>query len=163
MRLSSSLLFLLCASVVVGCYDDVDEESGPDDPVTLYFEPVGYGQRGTMRDTTEIAIRSEEEWSVYRDSLRPVAPFRPVDFTQGLILLAALPQTTSGHSIDFVAVEEYDSVAVAEYVVSIPAEDCLTASVETVPFQAVFVRLTELPFNFTRDTEEYRCTFGRRR
>lgn len=155
---------LLAAALLISmaaCSDEDVEE--PDSTELLYFEPIGYGQSGTLSDTTESVFRSEVEWRSYRDSLRPIAPFEPVDFSQSIVLLAALPQTTSGHSIDFVTVEIRDSVAVAEYVVGVPSDDCLTASAQTVPFQAIMVRQTDKPVRFTRDTEEYRCTLGRRR
>lgn len=160
-----SLTTLIAAVLVLSlssCGADSEFEPEPESHV-LYFEPIGYGQSGTLSDTTEILIRTEEEWAIYRDSLNPIAPFKPVDFTQSVVLLAALPQTTSGQIVDFVTVEERDSVAVAEYIVNIPAEDCLTATAESVPFQAVMVRRTDLPVRFVHETEEFRCTFGRRR
>ncbi len=162
-KILPSLMAAVLVCSIQGCSGTSAEEETEGRSEVLYFEPIGYGQSGTLTDTTEIVLRTEEEWKVYRDSLRPVAPFLPVDFSQGVILLAALPQTTSGHGIDFVTVEERDSVTVAEYVVNMPAEDCLTASAETVPFQAIMVRRTDLPVRFTHETEEYRCTFGIRR
>ncbi|MEX1054864.1 MAG: hypothetical protein WED81_02475 [Rhodothermales bacterium] len=126
----------------------------------LYFEPIGYGQNAALSDTTIIAIRDEATWKAYQDSLRPIAPFDSVDFSQAIVLLSALPQTTSGFIIEFVSVEERDSVTVAEYVVNAPGSDCLTGHTEAVPFQAVLVRRTNLPVQFQAHTEEYRCTFG---
>lgn len=159
---STSLMAAVLIYSQLGCDVEIDSDEEARTEV-LYFEPIGYGQSGTLTDTTEVIIRSEEEWETYRDSLRPVAPFKPVDFSQSVVMLVALPQTTSGHSIEIVTVEERDSVTVAEYIVSIPSDDCLTASAETVPFQAVMVRRTDLPPRFARETEEYRCTFGPRR
>ena len=160
-----ALPFLAAAVLIafLGCVDtEADEDSEPETEV-LYFEPIGYGRSGSLSDTTEVVLRSEEAWQTYRDSLNSVAPFVEVDFSQSVVLLAALPQETSGYSIDFLSVEEGDSIAVAHYVVSIPAEDCLTAIATAVPFQAVMVRRTDKPVQFTREVEEYRCTFGRRR
>lgn len=166
MRLRIPVPLIFAAAVLIaflGCGDsEADEEAEPEAEV-LYFEPVGYGRSGALSDTTEIVLRTEEEWQIYRDSLNPVAPFAEVDFSQSVLLLAALPQETSGHSIDFLSVEERDSNAVAHYLVSIPAEDCLTAIADAVPFQVVMVRRTDMPVQFTREIEEYRCTFGRRR
>lgn len=163
MRLNHTSLFAaLVLGLLQGCGGGADAETEP--PVeVLYFEPIGYGQSGSLTDTTEIVLRTEEEWAAYRDSLRPIASFKPVDFSQSVVLLVALPQATSGHLIEFVGVEERDSVTVAEYVVGVPAEDCLTATAEAVPFQAVMVRRTELPVRFQHKPEEYRCTFGPRR
>lgn len=158
---------LICSTLLLlsllGCDEENAGADETDEAEVLYFEPIGYGQSGSLKDSTETVIRTQEKWAAYRDSLKPLAPFDSVDFSQAVVLLVALPQTTSGHSIELVAVEEHDSIAVATYVVNIPAEDCLTATAETVPFQAVMVRRTDLPVHFAHETEEYRCTFGRRR
>ncbi len=154
-------LTLLTACILAGCgQGDTETDPAPASEV-LYFEQIGYGQRGALSDSVELVIRSPEEWAVYRDSLIPTAPFDSVDFAQTVIMLVALPQPTSGYSIEFVTVEDFDSVAVAEYVVSAPADDCLTAFAKSVPFSAIMVRRTEKPVRFERETEEYRCT-GRR-
>lgn len=157
------ILAAAVCTAIFGCGDSEADEDAVAEAEVLYFEPIGYGRSGTLSDTTEIVLRTEEEWLSYRDSLNPVAPFADVDFTQSVVLLVALPQETSGHSIDFLSVEESDSNAVAHYVVSVPAEDCLTAIADAVPFQAVMVRRTDKPVQFTHELEEYRCTFGRRR
>lgn len=152
-----SLLFL------TGCTSEDPSEEIEVESESLYFEPIGYGQRAALSDTLEMAFRSEAAWSVYRDSLNPIAPFDSVDFEQAIVLLVALPQVTSGYSIEFASVDRVDSVVVAEYVVNAPSEDCLTAFAEAVPFQAVLVRRTEMPVEFRHFAEEYRCTFGPRR
>lgn len=155
--------FLVLAGVLLtacGTGGSGDEQA---DGVPLYFEPIGAGNRASISDSTEIVLRSREEWYAYRDSLRPGVAFDSVDFTQAIVLLAALPQTTSGYGIEFVSVEVWDSLVVADYVVNAPSEDCLTAIAEVVPFQAILVRRTELPVQFRRSMDEYRCTFGPRR
>lgn len=162
MRILYRYLAILSVCILPGCVGDEDIDSAYESEV-LYFEQIGYGQRGSLTDSVEIAFRSPQEWAIYRDSLNPTAPFDSVDFEQGIVMLVALPQESSGHSIDFVNIEAYDSFTVAEYVVSAPAEDCLAAFAETVPFTAVMVRRTDNPVRFERETEEYRCTFGRRR
>lgn len=153
---------LLCSTLSAGCSPEAEEET-QEEPESLYFEPIGYGQRASISDTLELAFRDHASWVAYRDSLDPIAPFDTVDFSQAIVLLVALPQLTSGHSIEMVSVDRFETHVVAEYVVNIPSEDCLTAYSENVPFQAVLVRRTELPVTFTHTTEEYRCTFGPRR
>lgn len=146
--------------MLAGCESEQTDEQGGVFEESLYFEPIGYGRRALLTDTVEIAIRSSELWDLYRDSLDSVAPFDSVDFTQAIVLLAALPQTTSGYLIEFVSVDVIDTLVVAEYVVEAPSDDCLTATALTVPFQAVLVRRTDFPVEFRRIDEEYRCTFG---
>lgn len=158
---SAPLLFALL--LLPGCTLEETADEANADTESFYFEPIGYGQRAAIRDTIEVALRDQEAWDGYRDSLNPIAPFRSVDFSQAIVLLVALPQSTSGHSIDFASVDRIDSMVVAEYVVNVPGEDCLVAFSESVPFQAVLVRRTDLPVRFEHTTEEYRCTFGPRR
>ncbi len=157
---------MICLSLLAilpfGCTSEVEE--GPeDDGVPLYFEPISTGNRANISDTLELVIRDRESWIPVLDSLRPPTPIDSVDFQQAVLLLAALPQTTSGYSVEFTSVEERDTVVVAEYQVNAPADDCLTAHAEVVPFQVVLVRRTELPVRFERNVVEYRCTFGPRR
>lgn len=162
-RCAPVAIVLLALILFLGCGTGEPAEEVSFDMASLYFEPIGYGRQATLSDTLEIAIRSHEVWEAYRDSLRPVAPFDSVDFTQVVVLLAALPQTTSGYSIEFTSVDVVDSLVVAEYVVGVAGEDCLTTYATTVPFQAVLARRTDLPVEFRRSEEEYRCTFGPRR
>ena len=150
---------VLSTLLLAGCGKS-HEEPEPETITPLYFEPIGYGQNAALADTTIIAIRDAMTWKAYLDSLSPIAPFDSVDFSQAIVLLAALPQTTSGFIIEFVSVEERDSRAVAEYLVNAPGSDCLTGHTESVPFQAILVRRTNLPIRFQAHTKEYRCTFG---
>ena len=162
-RLRRALLVLVLAGNF-GCSGEAPDEGAILEPSTpLYFEAIGYGDRASLNDTTEIVIRDEDTWRAYADSLNPIAPFDTVDFSQAVVLLAALPQEASCYSVEFVSIEEGDTSAVAEYLVEIPDTDCLTAYANVVPFQAVLVRKTEKPFHFQRTTASYRCTFGRRK
>ena len=161
-HISVLLLLLIPGFLLGGCSSEsVSVEEPLSEP--LHFAAIGYGQHGTLKDTLEIVIRDRETWAAWQDSLRPVAPFLSVDFPQVIVLLVALPQTTSGHAVTFLSLDRMDSVIVAEYVVDIPSDDCLTAAAETVPFQAVLAQPTDLPIRFKRLEDEYRCTFGPRR
>lgn len=164
--LRHELLFLIVAVLVVGVAGCFGQGAPGDEDVAgvpLYFEPIGQGLRANLSDTTEVVFRDRASWLPISDSLRPPAPFDSVDFDQAIILVAALPQTTSGYALEFTSVEERDSVVVADYLVSAPSDDCLTGYAEVVPFQVILVRRTELPVEFVRSVEEYRCTFGPRR
>lgn len=140
-------------------------QQAADESEPLYFEPIGTGHQTTLPGTAvvELAIRDSATWAAYQDSLRPLAPFKAVDFSQAMVLLVAVPQTTSGYSVDVTSVEQTDSTIIASYVLNEPGMDCLTASVQTMPFSAVLVRRAEGPVRFVRTREEYTCTFGRRR
>ncbi len=161
-RISALLLFLLPGFLLGACSSESVSEEEPI-PEPLHFASIGYGQHGPLKDTLEIVIRDQETWAAWQDSLRPVAPFLSVDFSQAMVLLVALPQITSGYAVTFLSLDRMDSAIVAEYLVEIPAEDCLTAAAESVPFQAVLTHPTDSPIRFKRVEEEYRCTFGPRR
>lgn len=161
-RVSVLLLLLIPGFLLGGCTSESVSVEEPI-PEPLHFAAIGYGQYGSLIDTLEIVIRDQETWAVWQDSLRPVEPFLSVDFSQAMVLLIALPQITSGYGVTFLSLDRMDSEIVAEYLVEIPAEDCLTAAALTVPFQAVLTPPTDLPIRFKRVEEEYRCTFGPRR
>lgn len=163
LRFAVYLVAAVSTLIVSGCNDQQPAVDLGIQGEAFYFQPIGQGQSGLLSDTVEVALRTPEEWAAYRDSLNPVAPFDSVDFSQSIVLLVALPQMASGYAVEFTSVLVTDSVAVAEYLVDVPAEDCLMAFAETLPFQVVLVRRTELPFKFVRSEEEYRCTFGPRR
>ncbi|ARA93414.1 hypothetical protein AWN76_009780 [Rhodothermaceae bacterium RA] len=150
-----SLLFL--GVLALGCEDPPPPPE--DDPAgeVLYFEPIGFGTRARLRDTTEVVIRDSTTWAAYRDSLTATGPFRPVDFSQAVVLLAAVPAPSGGHLVEFEAVELVGDTLVAQYVLSVPGADCITAMGLTTPFQAVLARRTEAPARFVRRTEAYSC------
>lgn len=162
---SSAVLFA-AGLLLAACGGGGGAPAPPEDTSEpLYFEPIGMGPQARLADSTAVerVIRDAETWAAYTDSLRPVAPFKEVDFTQAMVLLAAVPQTTSGYSIAFASVEQTDSVVVATYTLNEPDTDCLMAATPTVPFGAVLVRRAEGPVRFVRQRESYRCTFGPRR
>lgn len=161
-RISTLLLLLIPGFLLGGCSSKSVSVEEPL-PEPLHFAAIGYGQYGALTDTLEIIIRDQETWASWQDSLRPVTPFLSVDFSQAMVLLVALPQTTSGYAVTFLSLDRMDSEIIAEYLAEIPAEDCLTAAALTVPFQAVLTPPTDLPIRFKRVEEEYRCTFGPRR
>ncbi len=161
-RIAAIPLSLMAGLLFGGCNGEPEAVEEPL-PEPVLFSAIGYGQYGALKDTLEIVIRDQETWAVWQDSLRPVAPFRSVDFSQAIVLLAALPQITSGHAVSFLSLDRMDTVLVAEYLVEIPSDDCLTSAAESVPFQAVLTPATDLPIRFKRLEEEYRCTFGPRR
>ena len=157
MNRSATLIpFLLM--VFAGCLQS--EESSPatvDEPESLYFESVGIGQAGSLSDTTEVLIRSEEDWQVLRDSLRVVEPFREVDFSQTMLLLVALPQSSGGYRIQMESVDKSDEEILASYAVYAPGPDCLTIMAETLPYQVVAVRRAEGTVRFNRRVIRETC------
>ena len=156
----ATIPLLLTAGLLFGGCNGAPEAVEEPLPEPVLFSAIGYGQYASLKDTLEIVIRDQETWAAWQDSLRPVAPFRSVDFSQAMVLLVALPQSTSGYAVSLLSLNRMDTVLVAEYLVEVPSEDCLTAAAESVPFQAALTPATEWPIRFSRLEEEYRCTFG---
>lgn len=148
-----SLLLLL----LTGCGDPPPPP--PEEPASevLYFEPIGFGMRAQFSDTTEVVIRDSTAWAAYQDSLTSTGTFQPVDFSQAIVLLAAVPAPTGGYTIEFDTVELVGDSLLAHYVVNVPGPDCITAMGLTTPFQVVLARRTDAPVRFVRRAEEYSC------
>lgn len=157
-------LIALCLSFAA-CAEEEAQSESVIEGTPLYFEPIGRGHEAALTDSTtmEMVFRQRSGWMEMADSLRPAMPFDSVDFEQAIVLAVAIPQTTSGYSVEFTSVEERDSVVIAEYMINAPSDDCLTTVADVVPFQAVMVRRTELPIRFKSGMQEYRCTIGPRR
>lgn len=147
----------LCV-LLTGCLKSDDAESPADvGPEALYFEAIGAGQAGTLSDTTETVIWTQDEWEVFRDSLRAPEPFGPVDFDQTMLLVAALPRPSGGYRVQFESVEKEGERITASYVVFAPGPDCMTIMALTLPFQVVAARRATGDVVFHRRVELESC------
>jgi hypothetical protein len=127
----------------------------------LYFEPIGRGQSTAVLDTIEAVIRTPESLEDYLRQLRPPYPFRPVDFSQAMVILVAVPAPGGGYSVDIESVEMYEEQIRVEYVVTIPGDDCVTSIGQNTPFVATLVRRAEGEVRFTHRVEEMLCGLER--
>lgn len=148
---------LLSLTLAYGCRP-ADRDAAPQEWDALYFESIGRGQSGALTDTTEVVLRDSSDWAELRQSLRPRAPFAEVDFSQSMVFVAALPQTSGGYEVQFDGVDISDSVIVASYVLSEPASNCLTTMALTLPFDAIAVRKAEGAVTFRRRIERVSCS-----
>jgi len=137
---------------------------GPSGPATeisftaaLSFAPLGRGTNARI-DTTERIVEEADIWTVYQDSLRPIQPFKPVNFDQEMVVLAALPVPSGGYDLRFESIEIAETGATAYYRLYVPGRDCRVTVGPGVVFQAVRVARTELSFTFEREEETIRCT-----
>ncbi len=134
-----------------GCLKDSDEDASVEvGSESLYFEAIGSGQAGSLTDTTEIVLRTESEWLGYGDSLRSPESFRPSDFSQTMLVLVALPQSSGGYRIQMESVEKGQDGLIASYVVYAPGPDCMVIRAQTLPFQVVAVRRAPGVITFRR-------------
>ena len=125
----------------------------------LVFDRLALGQTGAFTTRVERVYRDEDSWRGAMDSLRiNVAP-PPVDFTQSMVVLLALPQETGGYSIEVQTVESRAEGLVIEYELSVPADDCIPIVGAALPFQAVEVRRADGPVTFVQEKFRYECTW----
>jgi len=151
-------LFILPA--LTGCVKKA--EVVIDDTEFLPFDNLGVGPTATLTDTTEILLYSPDEWDAYRSRLHSVGAFKPVDFTQEMVALIAVPEESGGYSVEVESVEQKDSVIVVSYVLLSPERDCVTPMGRAVPYQAVSVRRADGPVRFERRTATFPCTVDNR-
>lgn len=146
---------LVAGLFLVGCAptaEDIVETSE-----VLVFERLGMGHSGTVRDTVQAVARTEAEWAALQQSVRPMEPFRKVDFTQYMVALVAVPTESGGYIVEVESVEEDEGVITVSYVLNTPKSDCVTLVAEAMPFQAVVVRRAEGDVHFSRRIERYSC------
>lgn len=134
------------------------EEDLAEEP--LYVEPIGFGQRSLLADTTRVLVRDSVRWATLRDSLRPQNPFTPVDFSQAMVALVAVPVRSGGYDVTIGSVIAVDSTIRIEYTLTRPGEDCLTAYSPSTPFHAVLIRRTAGTPVFEQRVETANCTTG---
>ncbi len=154
------LLMIVLLPALTGCGPKA--ETVVDDAEILPFDNLGVGPTATLTDTTEVLLYTPEAWDDYRVRLHSVGPFKPVDFTQEMVALVAVPEETGGYSVEIETVEVADSVIVVSYVLFSPERDCVAPMGRAVPYQAVSVRRATGPVRFERRTDTYPCTVDNR-
>lgn len=156
-RLRPLLTLLLCCSLV-GLMAGCGEEEPTPEPIL--FESLGTGQSATFEaDTTEVVVRTEEEWEAIREQMRPPQPFPPVDFDEDMVVVLARQARSGGYSVDVRRVERVGDEVVVRYVWGVPEDDCITIRGETTPFRVVaFERVEDADVRFEARRQIYRCS-----
>ena len=127
------------------------------EPTAFYFESFARGPHAAFSDTTTLVIRDEATWAAYQDQLRAVQPAEPIDFTQTMVLLAAVPTSAGGYFIEFESVEKAGEEIVASYLLTAPGRDCLVIPAPAMPYEVVLTRRDEAPVRFEQRTTTYPC------
>lgn len=144
------------AMLMIGCQEEPMVEQTRFSEV-IPFETIGIGQRGDFSEPTERMVYEEASWTALSASLRPLADFETVDFSQVMLAVIAIPVKSGGYTIEVESAELLDSVLTISYVMSEPGFDCITPPALAVPFQVIELRKTEAPVRFERRTERFRC------
>lgn len=128
--------------------------------VVLFFEPVAIGQAGSAQDTLEVVVRDSLAWVDASRQLRPLAPYKRVDFSQSVVVAVAIPTESGGYHVEVQSVEDMGDEVVVTYLFHEPARDCITLAALALPFQVVSVRrFDDKPVRFERATQRYECTW----
>ncbi len=141
--------------VLTSCEEPAVEIEDHSEP--LYFETIGRGHTGVGRDTLEVVVRDADSWARVSASIRPLAPFESVDFSQAMVALIALPTESGGYTIEVETVESLDGLITVSYLVNEPGTDCITPTALALPFQAVFFKREDGEVRFVRRTVAYSC------
>ncbi|NNE69420.1 MAG: hypothetical protein HKN29_03535 [Rhodothermales bacterium] len=157
MKAAHTLTALLVALSMTGCGADSEILTEGD---YLFFERIGIGQAGALTDTAEWVLRDSTSWAEAQEQLQPLAAFEPVDFSQEVVIVVAIPTESGGYHIELESVEEMEDHVLVSYLFHEPALDCITLSALALPFQAVSVKRFEgKPVRFERRTQKYECTW----
>jgi hypothetical protein len=124
----------------------------------VYFEALMRGQSASFADTVEVVVRDAGSWDAMLGRLETLLPMPQVDFSEGMVLLVAVPTPTGGTSIQFESVEDDGQTWIATYTIGMPARDCRAIEGVAVPFQAVVVPQSDRPVRFEHSIEPYPCT-----
>ena len=131
-------------------------DNGPD--AVLYFEAIGMGQYGSVRDTLEVVFRDQESFNNVLKQLTPLGPLPKVDFSQVMVGLVAVPTNSGGYVVEVKSVEKTADDISVTYEFSIPGPDCITLAALSLPFQLVIIQQSEGAVSFVREESRYRCT-----
>lgn len=101
-------------------------------------------QSSGITDRRRIAIRNAAEWADFWQQVTasesPAAPVPEVDFSQHMVIAAALGERPSGgYTVEIAGISASNGRPVATVVERAPGPDCITTSALTQPVDAVIV------------------------
>ena len=146
------------ALIVSGCLSGPQIDNDIVETEAVYFEPIGQGSTATFETVTQQVVYDVDSWSTYQQYMETVLPFREVDFSQLMVLFAAVPSNTGGVTVQFESVEIVGDELVVSYVLGEPGRDCRVMDLPSVPFQAIMLRRIDMPIRFEHRTEPQPCT-----
>ncbi len=138
-----------------GCEVQSDLIDGPDE--LLYFESIGLGHYGTVRDTLELVMRDEAAYLAAMEHVQPLDTLPEIDFEQTMVGLIAIPTNSGGYIIEVQSIEKTGDQITINYLFSTPGADCITLDALALPFQVVIIRQSEGQVTFVRESKAYTC------
>jgi hypothetical protein len=160
LRLLAATAMLVVAAGASGC--NVERPVVESGTTPLVFDVLGLGQHAVLPDSLPftVAVRDSAVWDTLAPDLRTFSPIGGVDFSQRMILVAAVPVEYGGHILTFQSVEADSTEIIATYMLTVPDDDCVTAMGLTTPFQAVAATRSDLPVRFVEERELISCDLG---
>lgn len=147
--------------LVAGCYAASDQEPETTSwPEMLQFASIGWGHHAPL-DSNRVTARiitTGAEWAAYQDSLQPLLPFHPVDFSTQMVILVATPVPTYGYALRIQLVESFEDTTTVTYRLFMPAEDCRVADLPGNAFDVVRLNRNAQPVRFVEETEALKCS-----
>lgn len=128
-----------------------------DDGEVLPYEQIGFGQRAVSHERMEGLARTEAEWEALADLVRPREPFLPVDFSQKMVALMAVPVQSGGYAVEVEQAEVVRDTVVISYIIYTPGSDCISTMGLAEPFQAISLKQAPGAVRFERKNERYSC------
>ena len=138
-----------------GCEEQPVVIDGPDE--LLYFESIGLGHHGSVRDTLELVMRDEAAYLAAMELVQPLAALPEIDFEQTMVGLIAVPTNSGGFIIEVQSIEKTGDEITINYLFSTPGADCITLQALALPFQVVIIRQSEGHVTFVRESKAYKC------
>lgn len=165
---SSTLCNILCilfftAIPLMGCGEpEIEEDFAEEifDAEAVYFEPIGQGSQASFDELTEIVVKDSTNWAFYKDKMETVIPFQDIDFSQLMVVFAAVPSANGGVTVQFESAEQTEGELVLSYLLGVPGADCRVIDTPSVPFQVMITRKIDLPVKFEVREENQYCTLG---
>ena len=152
-------ILLGCWLYAAGCGPEPQMDNDIVETEAVYFEPIGRGSSAAFDTVTEKVIYDGDSWKDYQQYMETVLPFPDVDFSQLMVIFAAVPAERSGVTVQFESVEIAGDEVVASYVLGVPGPDCRVMDVPSTPFQVILLRRIDAPVRFERRSEAQPCTF----
>ena len=147
--------------LLTGCYvaPEQELELAPW-PEMLQCASIGWGHHAPLdsNHVTARVIATGTEWAAYQDSLQPLLPFHPVDFSTQMVILVATPVPTEGYALRIQLVESFEDTTTVTYRLFMPAEDCRVADLPGNAFDVVRLNRNTQPVQFVEETEALKCS-----
>lgn len=116
------------------------------------------GFEQSARIVVEDAEQWAQVWSRLRGSQRPVPPLPAVDFSQEVVVVAAMgTRPNGGYSIRVQAAAVHEGSLTVRVVETSPGSHCVTTQAITTPTDVVRVARSGLPVRFTTATGVLNC------